>query len=353
MITELNDRSREILKAVVDAYVESGEPVGSRTLSRRLGMSLSPATIRNVMADLEEYGLLMAPHHSAGRVPTEAGLRLFVHGILEIGDIGESERNDLDSRCASVGKSLPQALAEVTQTLSGLSSCAGLVLAPKTDRTLRQVEFLNLGPGRVLAILVTENGIVENRVIETPVSPAGEIPASALAMAANFINARLAGRTLDEVRVAVQGEVEQHKTTLDALAAKLVKDGVATLTGDDLSQTGGSGNLIVRGQSKLLEDVTTLGDLERLRSLFDALETKETIVRLLDATGGADGVQIFIGAESSTFSHTGCTMIISPYRNSREKIIGAIGVIGPTRINYARIIPMVDYTAKLVGRLIG
>ncbi|MDR3518718.1 MAG: heat-inducible transcriptional repressor HrcA [Azospirillaceae bacterium] len=342
MINELNQRSREIFRVIVDAYLEAGEPLGSRTISRRLGMNLSAATIRNVMADLEEQGLLYAPHTSAGRLPTEAGMRLFVHGLLEIGAITEKERESIEGKCAAAGRHLNEVLDDATSLLSGLSNCAGLVLAPKTDRPLKQIEFVNLGPGRALVVLVTDDGVVENRVIDVPL----RMPPSSLITAANYLNARLIGRTLEETRTTVMAELDQQKTQLDTLTARVVELGLA-------SWAGATGNLIVRGQSKLLDDVTAIDDLERIRALFEALEAKEAMIRLLDATGVADGVQIFIGRENSLFNHAGCSMIIAPYTNSREQVIGAIGVIGPTRINYARIIPMVDYTAKVIGRLLG
>jgi len=344
MISELNQRSREIFRLIVDAYVESGEPVGSRTISRRLGMSLSPATIRNVMADLEEQGLLYAPHASAGRIPTEAGLRMFVNGLLEIGSLPEDEREAIEAKCNAAGRSLPDALSEASAMLSGLSRCAGLVLAPKTDRPLKHIEFVSLGPGRALVVLVNEDGLVENRVVEVPIG----LPASTLRMASNYLTAKLVGRTLEEARQVVRSEIEDQRTQLDELSRRVVEAGLATWAG-----TQADGQLIVRGQAKLLEDVTALSDLERVRALFEALETKEAMLRLLDATGRGDGVQIFIGAENVLFSHSGCSLIISPFQNSREQVIGAIGVIGPTRINYARIIPLVDYTAKVIGRLVG
>lgn len=344
MITELNQRSRDIFRQIVEAYVETGEPVGSRTLSRRLGITLSPATIRNVMADLEELGLLKAPHTSAGRIPTEVGLRLFVNGLLEVGDLSEDERVSIDAQCAASGRSLPEALEEATTMLSGLSSCAGLVLAPKTDRPLKHIEFVNLSPGRALVVLVTEDGLVENRVVDVPVG----IPASVLQMASNYLNARVVGSTLAEARGRLQVEADEQRTQLDELTRRVVDTGMATWAG-----SRNNGVLIVRGQAKLLDDVSALSDLERIRTLFEALETRDAMMRLLEAAGTADGVQIFIGAENNLFSHTGCSLIVSPYTNGKDQIVGAIGVIGPTRINYARIIPMVDYTAKVISRMIG
>ena len=343
-ILELNERSREIFRLIVDSYVATGEPIGSRTLSRRLAQNLSPATIRNVMADLEEAGLLYAPHTSAGRLPTEAGLRFFVHGLLEIGGLPEAERRSIESLCAARGKSLPQALEEATSALSGLSHCAGIVIVPKQERPLKHIEFVHLGPGRALVVLVTEDGLVENRVIPVPLG----LPPAALVAAGHYLNARLIGRTIEEARAGIQQEIDTNQAQLDALTAKLVSAGMASWAGADKGSA-----LIVRGQANLLEDVTAVADLERLRALFEMLETRETMLRLLDASMQGEGVQIFIGAESHLFGVAGCSMVIAPYQNSREQIVGAIGVIGPTRINYARIIPMVDYTAKVIGRLLG
>jgi heat-inducible transcriptional repressor len=342
-MTELNERSREIFRMIVDAYVETGEPVGSRTLARRGRLDLSPASIRNVMADLEEAGLLFAPHTSAGRLPTEAGLRLFVSGLLELGGLSDSERQSIDGRCTAAGKSLSQALEEASAALSGLSRCASLVIAPKTERPLKHIEFVPLAPGRALVVMVTEEGLVENRLIEVSLGT----PPSSLQAASNYLNSRLLGRTVEEARAAISNEIEQRRTQLDELTTKLVEAGLACWGGGDRS------SLIVKGQANLLEDVSALADLERLRALFDALETKETMVRLLDATREGEGVQIYIGADNPLFGMAGCSMVVAPYTNSREQVIGAIGVVGPTRINYARIIPMVDYTAKVIGRMLG
>jgi len=344
VITELNERSREILRLVVDAFVETGEPVGSRTLSRRGSLDLSPATIRNVLADLEESGLLFAPHTSAGRLPTEAGLRLFVSGILEVGGLTEDERQTIDGRLAATGKSLSQALEAATAALSGLARCAGMVVAPKIERPMKHIEFVPFSPTRALVVMVTEDGLVENRLIDVPAGT----PPSTLMAASNYLNARLIGRTIDETRLAVLADIDSRRAQLDALTARLVEAGLASWAG------GAQGTaLIVKGQAQLLNDVTALADLERLRTLFDMLETREAMVRLLDATREGEGVQIYIGADNPLFGIAGCSMIVAPYSNAREQVVGAIGVIGPTRLNYARIIPLVDYTAKVIGRLIG
>lgn len=344
LVSELSERSREIFRLVVEAYVETGEPVGSRTLARKLGQPLSPATIRNVMADLQDAGLLYSPHTSAGRLPTEAGLRLFVDGLLEVGSLSQAERASIDSRCKAEGTSLDEAVTRAIETLSGLCRCAGIVVAPKTERALKHMEFVHLGPGRALAVLVNEVGLVENRIIEVPL---GITPAS-LVEAGNFLSARLAGRTLEEARGEIKCEIEEHRVQLDETAARVVEAGLATWSGGL-----GEASLIVRGQARLLEDVTAVSELERVRALFDLLETKDTMLRLLDLTEHAEGVQIFIGSENSLFGLTGCSMIVAPFNQGREKVVGALGVIGPTRINYARVIPMVDYTAQVISRLIG
>jgi len=342
-MSNLSDRSREVFRHIVDAYVSTGAPIGSRTISRELGLDLSPATIRNVMADLEDMGLLYAPHTSAGRLPTEMGLRLFVDGLLEHGNLSEEERTSIESQCAASGRSVPEILEEATGMISGLSRCAGLVVAPKAAEALKHIEFVSLGPGRALVVLVTASGQVENRVIDVPIG----LPPASLVEATNYLSARLIGRTLTEARAAVVAELAEQHAALDALTASVVESGLATWA------KGSSGALIVRGQAQLLEDITALADLERIRRLFTALETKEALARLLELTDSAEGVQIFIGAENDLFGLSGCSVVMAPYGNSQNKIVGAIGVIGPTRINYARIIPMVDYTAKVIGRLVG
>ncbi|MCZ4281244.1 heat-inducible transcriptional repressor HrcA [Kiloniella laminariae] len=343
----MNDRSREIFRLVVDAYVETGEPVGSRTLSRRLGMDLSPATIRNVMADLEDMGLLFARHTSAGRLPTDMGLRLYVNGLLEHGNLSKDEQARIKLQCAAGGRSLPQLLEETTGMLSGLSQCAGLVFAPKLSEPLKHIEFVSLGPGRALVVLISDSGAVENRVVDLPLG----LPPSALVEASNYLSARLIGRTLEEAIVEIGIELKEHQLLLDELSRKVVELGLASWAQDMNGNPGGA--LIVRGQAQLLEDINALEDLERVRHLFSALEKKESLVRLLELTKTAEGVQIFIGAENELFAQAGCSVVMAPYKNSRQQVVGAIGVIGPTRIDYARIIPMVDYTAKILGRMIG
>jgi heat-inducible transcriptional repressor len=343
-LEELDKRSREVFRHIVDAYVETGEPVGSKSLSGRLDQSLSPATIRSVMADLEANGLLYAPHTSAGRLPTEAGLRLFVHGILEIGDLAPQEQKEIDQLCKSTGKNRADLLEDATKALCGLSRCAGIVLAPKSESILKHVEFVNLSPGRILVVLITEDGLIENRIIEVPPG----IPPSSLIEAGNYLNSRLAGKTLNEAKTKILGELEENRSELNLLSADVVEKGLAIWAGK-----GASTSLIVRGQSNLLQDVRHVDELNRLRTLFDALDTQEELVELLDAAIAAQGVQIFIGSENNLFSLSGCSLIVSPYSADQGRVVGAIGVIGPARLNYSRIIPMVDYTAKLISKTIG
>jgi heat-inducible transcriptional repressor len=342
-VAELSERAREVLRLVVEGYVETGEPVGSRALTRRLSETLSPATIRNIMADLQDVGLLYAPHTSAGRLPTDAGLRLFVNGLLEVGNISEEERESIEARCSAVGRSVTEALEQATTLLSGLSRCAGVVMAPKTEQPLKHIEFVNLGPGRALVVTVTQSGHVENRLIDVPLG----MPASAMSEASNYLNARLSGRTFEEARRLILEDLKLKRAELNDLTARVIESGLATWAGEP------GGALIVRGQARLLEDITAIEDLERVRGLFDALERGESFVRLLELANGASGVQIFIGADNPLFANTGCSMVVAPFRDSRERILGAIGVIGPTRLNYARIIPLVDYTARTIGRLVG
>lgn len=343
MIEELNERSRRVFRDIVDAYLETGEPVGSRFLSQKSSLGLSSASFRGIMAELESAGLLYSPHTSAGRMPTEIGLRLFVDGLLEIGDLTSEEREIIESHCAAAGKRIEDVLAEATSMLSGLSQGAGVVLAPKADRPLRHIEFVALNPGTALVVIVTEDGVVENRVIDLPLG----LPPSALVRAGNYLSARLLGRTMDQMHDEILREIRENKAELDALSTKVVETELATWAGG-----GGRDTLIVRGRSNLLNDVKAVEDLDRIRRLFDDLETKNELVQLLELSRGADGVRIFIGSENNLFSLSGSSLIVAPYSGGDDKIIGVIGVIGPTRINYARVIPMVDYTAEVIGKML-
>ncbi|MGD9502521.1 MAG: heat-inducible transcriptional repressor HrcA [Methyloceanibacter sp.] len=345
-LRRLNERSREIFKRIVETYLTTGEPVGSRNLSRALPMTLSPASVRNVMSDLESLGLIYAPHTSAGRLPTQTGLRLFVDGLLEVGDISVEERKQIESRIAGSARrrAVEELLGEAGEMLSGLSRCAGVVLVDKQSKRLKQVEFVSLGEGRALAVLVGEDGDVENRIIALP----DGLPLSSLREATNYLNARIGGLTLTDARARIEREIEQHRAQLDALTASIITAGLATWSGDGDEHK----SLIVCGRAHLLEDVRAMEDLERVRLLFEDLDTKTDLIQLLGLAERAEGVRIFIGSENKLFSLSGSALIVSPFEDTEQKIVGVLGVIGPTRLNYARIIPMVDYTAKLLGRLV-
>lgn len=344
-LTEMNERSREVFRRLVETYLDTGEPVGSRTLARALPEGVSPATIRNVMQDLEYLGLLDSPHVSAGRIPTQLGLRLFVDGILEVGDVSGAERKEIERSLGGNERDIGAILDRAGDMLSGLTHGASLVLAPKTAAPIRHIEFVSLAPDRALVVLVTADGAVENRLF-TP--PMGLTP-SAMQAAANFLNAILQGRTLGEMRSTVTAEIAKRRAELDALSASLIEDGIAVWSEDPV---GGRDRLIVRGRANLLEGAEDAAQLERIRSLFDDLERKRDLAALLDLTEGGDGVRVFIGSENKLFSLSGSSLVVAPYMNADRKIVGAVGVIGPTRLNYGRIVPIVDYTAQLVGRLV-
>ena len=339
----LDQRARDIFRRIVESYLQTGEPVGSRTLSMT-GVSLSPASIRNTMQDLTLAGLLGAPHTSAGRIPTHAGLRLFVDGFLEIGDIGQEERREIDARLAGKGRGFEEALDAASSLLSGLAGGAGIVASPVSDAGVKHVEFVALGHDQALAVLVGDDGTVENRLM--PLS-AGVTP-STLQEASNFLNARLKGRRLAEARTEMRAELDAARLQLDATAARLVEDGLAAWSGGPDRER----SLIVRGRANLLQNHETAADLEMVRVLFDDLEQKQQLIGLLDGVNAAQGVRIFIGAETRLFSLSGSAVIAAPYMNGRQRVLGAIGVIGPARLNYARIIPLVDYTARVLGRML-
>ncbi len=347
---DLGERPREVFRHLVEAYLASGEPVGSRTLSQRLPLTLSPASIRNVMADLEKMGLLYAPHTSAGRVPTERGLRLFVDGMLQVGDLAQEERAAIEDRISTSGHSLEEVLNEAATLLSGLSRCAGLLVAPKQEAALKHIEFVSVAPGKALVVIVGEDGSVENRFLDIPLG----LPLSALVEASNYLSAKLRGRTLDAARSEIRKEMDEQRAELDALTSKVVAAGLATLSERPASvgQANEDKILIVRGAARLLEDVDAQSDIERVRTLFDDIERKSDLIRLLELAKDAEGVRIFIGSENKLFSLSGSSIVAAPYADAKGKIVGVIGVLGPTRLNYAHIIPMVDYTARVVGRLL-
>ena len=343
-IDEMNDRSREVFRRVVEGYLENGVPVGSRTLTRDFSEKISAATIRNVMQDLEFLGLLGSPHTSAGRIPTQMGLRMFVDGLLEVGDLDGEDRQKIDRTLTGNDQDVASVLDQVGQALSGVTHGASLVLTPKHEAAIKHIEFVSLSADRALVVLVFADGHVENRVF-TP--PAGQTPSS-MREAANFLNAIAAGHTLSELGSVISREIKARRQEIDVLAAELVKDGIALWENEGEATE----RLIVRGRGNLLDADGNEADLARIRTLFDDLERKRDIAQFLDLAEEGEGVRIFIGSENKLFSLSGSSLVVSPYMNADRKIIGAVGVIGPTRLNYGRIVPIVNYTAKLVGKMI-
>jgi heat-inducible transcriptional repressor len=342
ILSQMDDRSREVFRRLVESYLETGEPTGSRTLTRSMSEKVSAATIRNVMQDLEHLGLLDHPHVSAGRIPTQVGLRLFVDGILEVGNLSDEDRAKIDATLGANDQTEGM-FDRIGTALSGLTQGASLVLAPKHEAPIRHVEFVSLGHDRALTVLVYADGNVENRVF-TP--PPGQTPSS-MREAANFLNALAGGRTLGDLRGVIDSEIAKRRREIDALASALVESGLAVWT----SQGDRGERLIVRGRANLLDEAES-GDLDRIRELFDDLERKRDIAEFLELAEEGEGVRIFIGSENKLFSLSGSSLVVSPYMNADRKIVGAVGVIGPTRLNYGRIVPIVDYTAQLVGRLL-
>ncbi|MEO0751116.1 MAG: heat-inducible transcriptional repressor HrcA [Pseudomonadota bacterium] len=341
----MNTRSREVFRRVVEGYLATGDPVGSRTLTRGMSEKVSAATIRNVMQDLEYLGLLDSPHVSAGRVPTQEGLRMFVDGLLEVGDLENTDRQMIDATLGGNSDDVGVALDRIGSALSGVTQGASLVLAPKHEAPIKHMEFVSLGHDRALVVLVFADGQVENRIF-TP--PPGQTPSS-MREAANFLNALIEGKTLTDLQSAIRTEIEKRRQEIDVLAHDLVESGLA------LWDEGGSTTferLIVRGRSNLLDGQADEADIDRIKTLFDDLERKRDIAEFLELTDEGEGVRIFIGSENKLFSLSGSSLVVSPYMNADRKIVGAVGVIGPTRLNYGRIVPIVDYTAQIVGKLI-
>jgi heat-inducible transcriptional repressor len=341
---QLNERSREIFRQIVESYLATGEPVGSRNLARIIPMTLSPASVRNVMQDLDQLGLIYAPHTSAGRLPTELGLRFFVDALMQIGDLSDQDRRAIEGQVAAAGKTVENVLTEASGLLSGLAHAAAVVLTAKANVRIKHIEFVRLEPERALVVLVAEDGQVENRILNLPIG----LPTSTLIEAGNFLNAHIRGKTLAEAKAELEKAMEAGRAELDQLTQKIVAAGLASWSGGERDER----RLIVRGHANLLDDLKAVDDLERVRRLFDELETKKGVADLLGRAERAEGVRIFIGSENKLFSLSGSSTIIAPYRDSTGGIVGVIGVIGPTRLNYARIVPMVDYTAKIVGKLL-
>ncbi|MEO5805401.1 heat-inducible transcriptional repressor HrcA [Devosia sp.] len=346
-LSVLNTRSQEIFKKIVERYLDTGMPVGSRDLSRMLQVGLSPASVRNVMADLEDLGLIAAPHTSAGRAPTQDGLRFFVDAMLEIGSVDERERSQITQHIegqARQGK-VEDFLTEASTLLSGLSQGAGVVIATKSDMVMKHLEFVRLDPERAMAVMVGQDGQVENRIVPLPPG----LTASALQQASNYLAHHVVGRTIAEARRHLGELRAEQRAELDELTQKLVDDGLATLA---TPIGGGQPTVIVRGRANLINDAMASDDLARMRQLFDELESKDGLLELLGDAESAQGVRIFIGSENKLFSLSGSSVILSPYKDANDKVVGVLGVIGPTRLNYARIVPVVDYTAHVISAML-
>tara|TARA_Y100000590_G_scaffold83785_1_gene93433 strand:+ start:15648 stop:16694 length:1047 start_codon:yes stop_codon:yes gene_type:complete len=342
--TKLNEISRAILRQLVDFYVETGEPIGSETLSKKMRLKISSSSIRSIMAELQKEGLVYAVHKSSGRLPTDKGMRLFVEGLLEFGRLNENEKNSIESQCKSHGESYKEVLDKASETLSGLSNCAGLVVAPKYQNKIKQIDFLDLNNGQIMAVLVNENGLVENRIFLSY----SKFNDSNLREASNYLNDKLKGKTIEFVKKEILNEIKNHKIELDKVSENLVKTGIA-----EISSTKENPYIFLHGQSTLLNDEIIKGDLDKLKDLFDQIANKKSFLELMDSTSKADGVKIFIGYKNILFNHSGLSAVMAPYKNDQQEVVGAIGVIGPMRINYSRIVPIVDFTSKLVGRILG
>jgi heat-inducible transcriptional repressor len=346
-LSVLDTRSRDIFRRLVETFLETGTPVGSRTISRNLPVGLSPASIRNVMSDLEEAGLIYSPHTSAGRMPTETGLRFFVDALMEVGRLTSEERTQIDAQIAGMNreKTTDDMLADATNLLSGLSSCAGLVLSSKANIRLKHIEFVGISPSKALVIMVSQDGSVENRTIEIPRG----LPPSTLTLVSNFLNSRCQGLSIAELKNQLGSQLESVEKELDTLAARVIEAGLAVWSDDDAD---GKKSLIVRGRSNLIAENSHSEDIDRIRRLFDDLENKKDVMNLLGLAENGEGVRIFIGSETKLFSLSGSSLVVAPYHDAKDNIVGVLGVVGPTRLNYSRIVPMVDYTAQAIGRLI-
>jgi heat-inducible transcriptional repressor len=346
-LSVLNTRSQDIFRKIVERYLDTGTPVGSRDLSKMLAVGLSPASVRNVMADLEDLGLIAAPHTSAGRQPTQQGLRFFVDAMLEVGAVDDREKKQIARQIEdqAQGGKFEDLLTEASTLLSGLSHGAGVVIASKSpDMVLRHIEFVRLDNAQAMAILVGQDGTVENRVVPLPPG----LTSSALVQASNYLANLVVGKSIAEARTALRAQHARSLAELDELTRGLVEAGLATLSAGTPTQAP---TVIVRGRANLLNDAMQSEELTRMRRLFDELERQEGLIELLGDAEKADGVRIFIGSENKLFSLSGSSVILSPYKDANEKVIGVLGVIGPTRLNYAKIVPVVDYTAQVISAM--
>jgi len=343
LYAELNDRSKQIFKSVVETYLETGSPSGSETILKRVEIDISSSSIRAILSDLQKEGLLFAPHTSAGRLPTDKGMRFFVNGLLEFGRISKFEKENIEQQCLSKGKSYQEVLNEASKMISGLSNYAGIVIAPKYQKNIKHIEFIRLNKTQIMSIIAYENGEIENRIIED----SGEYNTNILQQTSNFLNSKFQNKNIHEIKKIIEKEIVNSKNKIESLSSKLVKQGIL-----EVSPNLNNPYIFLHGQSNLLKDGVILKDLDQIRDLFDEVEKKTTFVNILENAGKANGVQIFIGSKNFLFKHSGLSMIMAPYKNKAQEIIGAIGVVGPTRLNYAKIVPLVDYTSKIIGKAI-
>jgi len=343
LYVELSERSKKILKSVVETYLETGEPAGSETILKKVGIDLSASSIRTILANLQKDGLLYAPHTSAGRLPTDKGMRFFVDGLLEFGRLSKSEQENIKNQCQSKGSSFQEVLNEASKTISGLSNCAGIVVAPKFQNKIKHIEFIKLNSNKIMSIIASENGLVENRILDSKTN----YNDNTLKQASNYLNSKFVGKTIDQIKLMISEEIKNSKNQLDSIATKLVKEGIIEIVPNLETPY-----IFLHGQSSLLGEEVISKDLDQIRNLFDDIENKSNFLNVIENTRKGQGVQIFIGSQNFLFKHSGLSMVMAPYKNKEQKIIGAIGVVGPTRLNYAKIVPLVDYTSKVVGRIL-
>ena len=340
---ELNDRSKQIFKGVVESFLETGYPSGSETILKKVGINISSASVRSILADLQKEGLLYAPHISAGRLPTDKGMRFFVNGLLEFGRLTKSEQENIKNQCQSRGSSFQEVLDEASKTISGLSNCAGIVVAPKFQNKIKHIEFIKLNTNQIMSIIASENGLVENRILDSK----NDYNDNILKQVSNYLNSKFSGQTIDEIKNNIQNEINNSKSELNSLSTKLVQEGIL-----EIAPNTEMPYIFLHGQSSLLEDDIISKDLDQIRSLFDDIENKSNFLDILNNTSKGQGVQIFIGSQNFLFKHSGLSMVMAPYKNKEQKIIGAIGVVGSKRLNYAKIVPLIDYTSKIIGKMI-
>ena len=343
LYAELNDRSKQIFKSVVETYLETGSPSGSETILKKGDIDLSSSSIRAILSNLQKEGLLFAPHTSAGRLPTDKGMRFFVDGLLEFGRISKSEKESINQQCLSKGKSYQEVLDEASRTISGLSNYAGIVIAPKYQKKIKHLEFIRLNKTQIMSIIAYENGEIENRIINDH----GKHNSSTLQQTSNYLNSKFQNKNINEIKEIIKKEILYSKSKLESLSSKLVQQGIL-----EKSPKLHNPYIFLHGQSNLLKDEIISKDLDEIRNLFDEIENKTTFIDILENAGKANGVQIFIGSKNFLFKHSGLSMVMATYKNKEQEIIGAIGVVGPTRLNYAKIVPLVDYTSKIIGKVI-